>query len=158
MRRPTSLREVDALSGAVLAVFGAFMLFHSLRMSFYSDGVPGPGFFPALLAVALIMLGASLVVTRLRTPRDAADRLRLPSRQQASRSLSLWAVALAAALLVDPLGFPLAMFFLVAVVLFVIEGRRGLGSVLTSIMIPLLAWLLFAELLLVPLPTGPFGF
>jgi putative tricarboxylic transport membrane protein len=152
------MREVDALSGAVLAIFGLFMLYHSLQMSFYAEGVPGPGFFPALLAMALIGLGASLVVTRLRTPHNTAERLRLPTREQASRALSLWVVALAAALLVGPLGFPVAMFLLVAVILFVIEGRRGLGAVLTSILIPLLAWLLFAQLLLVPLPAGPFGF
>jgi putative tricarboxylic transport membrane protein len=157
MRRPTTMRGVDALSGVVLAIFGVFMLYQSLQMSFYADNVPGPGFFPALLAVALIVLGATLVVTRLRTPHDTADRLRLPSRQQASRSLSLWVAALAAALLVEPLGFPLAMFLLVAVILFVIEGRRGIGSAVTAVMIPLLAWLLFAELLLVPLPAGPFG-
>lgn len=157
MRGPTSFREADALSGAILAVFGVFVLFQSLQMSFYIEDIPGPGFFPALLAIALIALGAWLVVTRLRTPRDTADGFQLPSRQQAMRSLSLWAAVLAAALLVGPLGFLLAMFLLVAVILFGIEGRRGLGPVVTTIMIPLLAWLLFAALLQVPLPAGPFG-
>jgi putative tricarboxylic transport membrane protein len=155
MRRPTTIREVDALSGAIVATLGLFMLYQSMQMSFYADGVPGPGFFPALLAAALIVLGASLVVTRLRKPQDAADRHQLPNRRQASRALSLWITALAATLLVDPLGFPLAMFLLVALILFVIEGRRGLGAIATAILIPLLAWLLFAELLLVPLPAGP---
>jgi putative tricarboxylic transport membrane protein len=158
MRRPTTLREADAFSGAVIAVFGAFALVQSLQLSFYIEGIPGPGFFPALVAIALICLGAWLVVTRLRTARDSADGFEMPSRQQATRSLSLWAAIFAAALLVGPLGFLLAMFLLVGVILFVLEGRRGLGPVLTTILIPLLSWLLFAELLQVPLPTGPFGF
>ena len=54
-------------------------------------------------------------------------------------------------------GFPLAMGLTVAAILFGIEGRRGLGAVLTTILIPLLTWLLFGVLLQVPLPTGPFG-
>jgi putative tricarboxylic transport membrane protein len=157
MRRPTTLREADAVSGAVVAVFGAFVVIQSLQLSFYIEEIPGPGFFPALVGIALIGLGAWLVVTRLRAPRDTADGFALPSRQQATRSLSLWVTVLAAALLVGPLGFPLAMFLLVGTILFVLERRRGLGPVLTTILIPLLSWLLFAELLQVPLPAGPFG-
>jgi putative tricarboxylic transport membrane protein len=157
MRRPTSFKEADTLSGAILVIFGVFMLFQSLQLSFYIEGIPGPGFFPALLAIALVGLGGWLVVTRLLAARDSEDEFQMPSRRQAGRSLSLWVVVLAAALLVGPLGFPLAMLLLVGVILFVIEGRRGLGSVLTTILIPLLSWLLFAELLQVPLPAGPFG-
>jgi putative tricarboxylic transport membrane protein len=157
MRLPTTFREADAVSGVIIAVLGALVLVQSLQLSFYIEGIPGPGFFPALVAIALIGLGAWLVITRLRAARDADDGFELPSRHQATRSLSLWGVVLAAALLVSPLGFPLAMLLLVGVVLFVIEGRRGLGPVLTTILIPLLAWLVFAELLQVPLPAGPFG-
>ncbi len=157
MRSPTTFREADAICGAVIAAAGVLVLVQSLQMTFYTDGVPGPGFFPALVAVALIVLGAACTVTRLRTAHDAAERFRLPSRQQAGRSLSLWVAILAATLLIEPLGFPLAMLLLVAVILLVIEGRRGLGSVVTVIAIPVLAWLIFAELLQVPLPAGPFG-
>ena len=157
MRQQVTLREADVFSGAVIAVFGVFVLLQSLQLSFYIEGIPGPGFFPALVSIALIALGGWLVVTRLRAARDAADGFELPSRQQASRSLSLWATILAAALLVGPLGFPIAMFLLVGVILFVIEGRRGVGAVLTTILIPVLSWLLFAGLLQVPLPAGPFG-
>ncbi len=157
MRRPTTFREADTISGVVLVVLGVFVLFQSLQLSFYIESIPGPGFFPALLAIALVALGAWLVITRLRAARNADDGFELPSRHQAIRSLSLWGVVLAGALLVGPVGFPLAMLLLVGVILFVIEGRHGLGPVLTTILIPLLSWLLFAELLQVPLPAGPFG-
>jgi len=157
MRRQATLREADAFSGAIIAVFGVFVLLQSLQLSFYIEGIPGPGFFPALVAIALIVLGVWLIVTRLRTARDTADGFELPSRQQATRSLTLWGTVLAAALLVGPLGFPLAMLLLVGTILFVLEGRRGLGAILTTILIPILSWLLFAELLQVPLPVGPFG-
>lgn len=156
MRRLT-LREVDIGSGAVLVAFGAFVLYQGLQLDFYADGVPGPGFFPSLLAIALVVCGAVLVLTRLRAPRQSAGEFRLPARWQVRRSLGLWAVVLTASLLAGVIGFPLAMLLLVAVTLLVIEGRRRIGSVVTIIAIPLLAWLLFASLLQVPLPAGPFG-
>ena len=157
MRRQATLREADVFSGAVIALFGVFMFFQSLQLSFFIEEVPGPGFFPALVAIALVLLGLWLVATRLRAARDTADGFKLPSRRQATRSLSLWATVLVGALLVGPLGFLLAMFVLVGVILFVLEGRRGLGAVLTTVLIPILSWLLFAQLLQVPLPAGPFG-
>ena len=73
------------------------------------------------------------------------------------RSLSLWVVVLAGVLLVGPLGFPLAMLLLVGAILFGIERRRNLAAVLTTVLIPVLAWLIFGQLLQVALPMGPFG-
>ncbi|MPZ60509.1 MAG: hypothetical protein GEU93_04270 [Propionibacteriales bacterium] len=157
MRWVATFREADAVSGGILAVFGVFVLFQSLQLRFYIEGVPGPGFFPALLGIALMVTGVALVVTRLRTPRGTAEEFRLPGRHEAMRSLGLWVAVMAAALLVGSLGFLLTMFLLVAVILFVIERRRGLSSVITAIAVPLLVWLLFAELLQVRLPAGPFG-
>lgn len=157
VKSPTTFREADAVLGVIVAVIGVIVLVQSLQMSFYSEGVPGPGFFPALLSGALIVLGVACTVTRLLGAHDTADRFELPSQGQARRSLSLWGAVLVATLFIEALGFPLAMLLLVAVILLVIEGRRGLGSVVTIIAIPVLAWLLFAELLQVPLPAGPFG-
>ncbi|MGH8869917.1 MAG: tripartite tricarboxylate transporter TctB family protein [Actinomycetes bacterium] len=156
MRRVT-FREIDIACGALLAVLGGVVLVQSRQLDFYLEGIPGPGFFPSILAVVLTGLGVVLVVTRVRAPRESAREFPLPSRPQATRSLALWAAVLGATLLAGVLGFPLAMLLLVAVILFVIEGRRGIGAVATTIAIPLLAWLLFASLLQVPLPTGPFG-
>ena len=155
-RRPATLRRVDAWSGAVLVGLGALVLVQSLELTFFVEGVPGAGFFPALLAVVLMVLGAALLLRRWWGPAGAED-FRLPSRDQATRSLSLWVVVLVGALLVGPVGFLAAMVLLVATILFGIEGRRGLGPVVTTILIPLLAWLIFAQLLQVPLPPGPFG-
>lgn len=156
-RGPVTLRHVDAASGALLVCLGAFVLVQSRQLTFYDEGVPGAGFFPALLAVVLVVLGGALCLRRWWGPVVTAEEFRLPSRHQAQRSLSLWAVVLVGALLVGPAGFPVAMGLLVAAILFGIEGRRGLGAILTTILIPLLSWLIFAQLLQVPLPTGPFG-
>ncbi|MGH3344327.1 MAG: tripartite tricarboxylate transporter TctB family protein [Carbonactinosporaceae bacterium] len=156
MRRPTS-REVDLASGAGCTALGVFVLLQSVQLDLYVEGVPGPGFFPALLAIAMALSGALLVVSRVRAAGADGDECRLPTRRQATRSLSLWVAVLLAALLVDVVGFPVAMALLVATILVGIEGRRGIGTLVTIVAIPLGAWLLFALLLQVPLPSGVFG-
>lgn len=156
MRRIT-FREVDIACGAFFMALGGFVLVHSLRLDFYLEGVPGPGFFPSLLAIGLTVLGVVLVLSRLLTAREGHADFQFPSRRQAKRSFGLWIAVLVASLGVIVLGFPLAMLLLVAVILFVIEGRRSIGSAVTTLAIPLLAWLLFVSLLKVQLPIVPFG-
>ncbi|MQA79110.1 MAG: hypothetical protein GEV10_11650 [Streptosporangiales bacterium] len=157
MSRPSALRQVDVLIGAALVVLGVFALFQSLQLDFYDGEVPGPGFFPSLVGIALILSGVAVALIRLRTSKGVGGEFEPPSRQQAMRSLGLWAAVFVAALAVGFLGFPLTMLLLVAVILFVIEGRRSVGAVIATIVIPLVTWMLFALLLQVPLPTGPFG-
>ncbi|MGH2735411.1 MAG: tripartite tricarboxylate transporter TctB family protein [Actinomycetota bacterium] len=150
-------REVDIVAGVIFVALGGFVLMQSLQLDFYIEGVPGPGFFPALLAIAMSVSGALLVVTRSRAGGEAAEEFKLPSRWQAKRSLGLWIAVLASSLLVGVVGFLAAMFLLVAVILLVIEGRRGIVTIVTIVATPLLAYLLFASLLQVPLPAGVFG-
>jgi putative tricarboxylic transport membrane protein len=157
MRSVTTLRRVDMISGGILGGFGIFVVAQSLRLDFYTDGVPGPGFFPCLLGIALTVCGAILTASRWIRPKVGVEEFPLPSRDVATRSLGLWMSIFAASLLIGWLGFALTTVLLVAVILFGIERRRGLTPVIATIVIPLLTWLLFGWLLQVPLPTGLFG-
>jgi putative tricarboxylic transport membrane protein len=152
-----SLREIDIGAGAIFAIFGLYVFALSLRLDFYNDGVPGPGFFPAVLAIALIVCGVLLIALRLRGTKQDAGRFDLPSRSQARRSLGLWVLVLAATLLINVVGFVISMFLLVAAILLGIEGRRDISTIITVIATPLLAYLLFGWLLQVQLPAGVFG-
>jgi putative tricarboxylic transport membrane protein len=157
MSRPgmkLTVRKVDIWIGAVVALFGAFSLSRALQLAFYAEGVPGPGFFPAVLAILLIVGGLALIVSRFVKPDSESENFDLPSSFQARRSLGVWIALLATVALVNAIGFILAMVLLVAVVLLGIEGRRGVAAIATIILIPLLVYLLFATLLQVPLPTG----
>jgi putative tricarboxylic transport membrane protein len=151
------MRRVDIVAGAIFIAFGVFVLTQSLPLNFYAEGVPGPGFFPTLLAIAMAVAGGLLLFTRLRRPEAALGDFALPSRTQAGRSLGLWIAILAAVLLVDVVGFLVAMVFLVAVLLIGLERRHGVAAIATIVLAPSLAYLLFARLLQVPLPPGLFG-
>ena len=151
------MRKVDIAAGMIFMACGALVLTESLPLNFYAEGVPGPGFFPTLLAIALAVTGGLLLFTRLRRPEAALGEFALPSRPQAGRSLGLWLAILVAVLAVDVVGFLLAMVLLVAVLMLGIERAPGLVAIATIVVTPLLAYLLFAQLLQVPLPSGLFG-
>lgn len=151
------MRTVDIVAGIVLVALAGVVLTESLGLQFYSEGVPGPGFFPSLLAIALAFSGALLILMRVRKPAEALPEFERPSRSQARRSIGAWVAMVIAALAINVVGFLVAMVFLVAVLLLWIERRTSLGTFASVVLTPLLAYLLFAVLLQVQLPTGLFG-
>jgi putative tricarboxylic transport membrane protein len=151
------VRKVDIAAGVIVIACGVFVLTQSLPLNFYAEGVPGPGFFPTLLAIAMAVTGGLLLFTRLRRPEAALGDFALPSRTQGGRSLGMWIAILVAVLAVDVVGFLVAMVLLVAALMLGIERRHGPAAIATIVLTPVLAYLLFAVLLQVPLPTGLFG-
>lgn len=154
---PVSVRKVDMGLGAFCVAVGVIMLFQSLKLDFTIEDTPGPGFFPSLLAVALALIGGALAVTSWVSSKPD-DILELPPRSRVQRSVGLWVFLLASVLLITVVGFMIAMLVLVASLVFGLEGKRNLAGVATIILIPLLAYLLFAVLLQVRFPTGMLGF
>jgi putative tricarboxylic transport membrane protein len=156
MRR-FSVKQVDVGLGAIVVGLGLFMLVQSLQLDFLTDGLPGPGFFPALLAVALAFTGLLLSVTSLARKTDSDEEFQAPTRAQVTRSLSVWLATAGAVLLVSIIGFVLAMFVLAAVLVLGLEGKRNLTGIAVVILIPVLTYLFFSVLLQVSLPAGMFG-
>lgn len=50
----------DFVSGIVLVIFGAFILFDAMNMKIYNTFLDAPGFFPAIVGGVIIVLGAIL--------------------------------------------------------------------------------------------------
>jgi putative tricarboxylic transport membrane protein len=151
------VRKIDIGAGVVFVVVGVWMLFQSLELNFYQEGIPGPGFFPSILSIALGATGVLLIVSRVGRPDDAFPGFEMPDRSQGVRAMGLWLATLAAVFLSGIVGFLLAMVLLVAIVVFGLEGRRGMGSIAVVVLTPLFAYWLFGVLLQIPLPAGLFG-
>ena len=151
------MRKVDIVAGAVLIALSALVLVESLGFDFFLEGVPGPGFFPTLVAITIALCGAILIASRVVKPAEEFGEYQRTSRSQAKRSFGAWIALMIAALLVNVVGFIAAMFLLVAALLLVIERRRGWSTIATIVITPLLVYLLFSALLQVRLPTGLFG-
>lgn len=55
--------DKDVAAGLMFAIFGALGLFLTLDFDFGSVARPGPGFFPMLLSVLLLVFGVGITVT-----------------------------------------------------------------------------------------------
>jgi putative tricarboxylic transport membrane protein len=146
------LARVVALG--VTAVAGVYLAL-ALTLPFGSTARPGAGFFPT--AVALFACAAGLVATAqafrapaaVRTPRAAGVD---PSAR--NRVISTVVVLVVFCLLMPWLGYPLVAFAFVATLLRRLGGGWR-GALLTGVLAAVSSHYLFAVLLDVPLPRGP---
>jgi hypothetical protein len=157
-KKRAGARQIDVGLGAIIVALGIFVLLQSLRLDFYLEGIPGPGFFPTLVAGALAIAGGLLCLSGLFGHKDTSADFDPPTRSQARRSLGIWIALVGSVLLVPIAGFVIAMLALVGILIFGLEGKRDLRGLVAVIAIPGLVYLLFVMLLQVQLPTGMFGY
>jgi len=154
-------RVVHAVAGGLIALVGAAALVNAVTgLNFLgANGEPGPGFFPALLAGGLVVLGLVLGLTYLlATPERLAKLEALKfSRSAVLRAGSVWAALAVSIALMSTLGFLPAAIFLVAVLVLGLERLKGLRAIAVLVVLPLGVYVLFSVLLDVRLPEGVFG-
>ena len=150
------VKTADVIVGAVTVALAAYVVFGSRDLDFYADGVPGPGFFPIVVGIALLISGSLLIVSRLFNiavpEEEGRERERI-----LPRPLLVWLALIMSAVLIPIIGFVATMVLLVAALLIGVERRRSIGAVVAVVLIPGLAYWLFAGVLGVLLPTGLWG-
>lgn len=151
----------------VVAGFGAVAAYIGVEIGtrFVRERMVGGGgrnnaaLFPGLLAGALAIVVTAYLVTTLRT-RTRTGTHGEPARVDARRrvvQVSVFGVFVAYLALIDVIGYfvttPLAM-----IAMFRILGVRAIVlNVAVSVVAMVVVWLLFSELMRIPLPTGRFG-
>jgi len=146
VRRPVGAWATQA----VLAAIGVYVAASSLGLGIWLPEGPGPGFFPLVLSVGLVVLS---VAWFFQTPRYEP----VPTEDQRT----LWRAAgvtvaslVVLGLLLEVIGFQLSMF------LFLMFHLRWIGKVrwITALAVALAgsvgAFHLFTDLLAVPLPVA----
>lgn len=110
---------------------------------------PGPGFWPFLIALTILGLGAALALRPdrgFRAPCTAGSRW--TSLGIALATLVFFVVGL------EPLGYPLATVILLVVQFRWVEGRTWCTAVLIAALASAVSFVLFRFLLRIPLPAG----
>jgi tripartite tricarboxylate transporter TctB family protein len=167
VEEPESAAERSVLStspvaqaglGVVAAAFGVIALIDASGLDMFGKkGVPGPGFFPISLSVAIIGLGLLLTVVSvlrgLRHGRGPADQMH-GLRAELLRAAGVWLGFLIGVALMPLIGFVPANIVLIAYLVFGVERIRGIKAVLVIIAVPLVAYALFVFVLGVELPTS----
>ena len=153
----------------VLAVFSLYLLIGSLRMDTEGMDFPGPSFFPLILAtvglVLAVALAVQVVVTR-ESPEGQADadgEVGQPAgpltRFHSDFSALAWVFLgfLAFALLLPWLGWILAGALLFWTVARAFGSPRPVFDILVALFVSSLAYLAFAVVLGLTLPSGILG-
>lgn len=169
-------RSGDLAGGLLTTAFGAAVLVHVRSFPELPGGQPGPALFPGIIGALMVVFGVALGAQSLRRSRtdgagscgpgskqatgddmaggDAPTPL---SRRRASGNALAMLGAIAVYILVaDLLGFALTMLLLLAALMLQL-GTRPVVAVGAAVVTTLAMSLIFRQLLLVPLPTGPFG-
>jgi hypothetical protein len=152
------MNKTETAAGGVVTAIGVLMLLQSLRFAYFLEGVPGPGFLPRWIAIALIGTGLVLTVKGLRPAVVLEEAIQWPDAAGWKRvALMLGALAVALILL-DKLGFMVVTTAFMAVLIF----GLGVRSWRMLVSVPLVAaiglYVVFAVWLRVPLPKGIFFF
>lgn len=149
MRFRSDLRTGEMVIAVVLALTGGAMTWGAGRMPAGSLAVPGPGFFPAILGVLLVLAGLGVLVSALR---------RSDNRVHVSLGNGdVLAVVLALAIvppLFENLGAPLVFAVFLTGLFWRLAGVRWWLACVAGVGGSGIAWVLFSLLLGVQLPAG----
>ena len=136
----------------VLLVAAGIYLAVALQLPFGAAERPGAGFYPVIVAVFAIVVA---LVATTSAFRGAAGTAAVELDTDSRRRVAITVVALVAFCLVLPwVGYPAAAFAFVAIVLRYL-GARWTTALLTGALSSAGSHVLFAVLLDVPLPPGP---
>jgi putative tricarboxylic transport membrane protein len=147
----------DLVGGLLAAVLGAAVVLHVRTFPELPDGQPGPALFPGIVGSLLVLFGLVLVVRAvLARGEPAADPDEGITAQGRLRALAVLGLVVGYLLLAETLGFPVTMGVLLFLLMWLL-GARPLVAALAAAATTGFIFLVFEELLLVPLPQGPLG-
>ena len=129
----------------------------ALKMPRGRIGYPGPGFYPMIVGVFLILTAAACLIQALMAKPAPAKAVTEPSAEsprQFARTWALLAALVAYILAVQPVGFPIAMVAFLAISIWTFGYRRWLPVLLIAVGLTVVSYLCFMVWLKVPLPLG----
>ena len=156
---PVAARVGELVMVAGLAALGVFVLLDTgtIRVPGSTNTV-GPRFFPYLVGAVLVATAVALAVQVLRgraaPPEDSEDVDTDAGTDWLTVALVVAGFA-AHALLIEPVGWPIAVAVLFAVVSLALGSRRPALTVAVGLALGVVAWLVFVLGLGVSLPGGP---
>lgn len=143
----------DQLSGLVLLALALYVAWENQEYPVGTLAEPGPGYLPLLLAIFLGGLGLLITLGGFRSAPLAS--MKWP---EAPRAVVILIACWVATLALERIGYRLTVIALLVFLLGVVERKKPLPVALVSIGFALVSYYVVADLLIVPLPRGPWGF
>jgi putative tricarboxylic transport membrane protein len=151
------MRVSNTAIGLFLIIFAAAVLWHVQSFPSLDNGYPGPALFPSVLAVLFIFCGIGLIIQGVRQHERLLkfDIGTLTGSGLINIFFVIGAIV-CYILLAEIIGF-LIFSFVILMVLMNWLKVKTLSSILMSVGVTFVIYLLFAKVLLVPLPWGLWG-
>ena len=143
---------IDRFGGGVLAALALFTLWEDRKLPLGNLASPGPAYVPMLLA--LLLLGFSILIIVFG---GRAGRLTDAGWSEWRHAVAILGVCVFMALALERLGYRITIFAALALLLGILERRSLVTTALFSVTFSAASFDLFAVLLRVPLPRGPWG-
>lgn len=151
------MRVSNTAIGLFLIIFSVAVLWHVQSFPSLENGYPGPSLFPSVLGVLFIVCGIGLIIQGVKKREkllmfDTAS-LTLPGLLNI---LIVLGAIVCYILLAEYVGF-LIFSFAVLLILMKWLKVKTVSSVLMAVGVTVAIYILFAKILLVPLPWGLWG-
>ncbi|MBI2158333.1 MAG: tripartite tricarboxylate transporter TctB family protein [Candidatus Rokubacteria bacterium] len=147
----------DGIAALVMLLGAGAVVWEAAKLPFGVVRNPGPGFVPWWVALVLAALSALLGVQALRA-RPSGPPARSAERRQWGRVAGLLVALGVYVAALSPLGYPIATFLLVLLMLRPMLRRRPGSALGLAALAAGGSYLLFAVWLSVPLPPGPWRY
>lgn len=112
----------------VLAALAVYVISQAFGLGLWKAFGPGAGFFPLVLGIALLVLSAAWFLQSRTRPAASGDEAGEPGRIDRFHLLTVLGSLVALGVLLEPLGFQLAMFCFLLCHLKLFHLRRGGGT------------------------------
>jgi putative tricarboxylic transport membrane protein len=145
----------DVVAGLALAGLGSYVAWRALDWDLLTEEGPGPGFFPLGYGVLMVALSALLVLRAILQPRHGGGPAEVAGHL---RALLTWAVFAGSAFAMQWVGFVAGFAILSAFVVAFVFQRGWTRAAAVGLACAGGFWLVFAQIMGVGLPTGPWGF
>jgi len=147
--------KADTVFALGIVASGVFLLEESLKIEYYIEGVPGPGFLPFWLSLVITGIGIALVLRGVRSrPLVPEDGGQWPDGFGWRRIAAALVSLLVALLLMESLGFFVVCIVYVATVAFSLGVRSWRILVPVPLLSAIVLYGVFSVWLKVPLPRG----
>ena len=148
---PRGLRS-DVVAGVVLMVIALLVGWQNRAYPIGNLAEPGPGYMPLMIACALGVFGL-LIALRA----GASPLINTLDWSEGKRGIVMLIACAAAVFALERIGYRLSMIALLVFMLGVVERKRAVPTLLVAFGFAFLSYYLFASLLKVQLPRGPWG-
>lgn len=153
-----SIRLLDRLFSLLTIILGVYILFDAIGYGYWVRNAPGPGFFPLIASLGMIVLGAINLLRSLSGKEIIENELDMKS---IVKSLLIVAIVVVFLLAAEYSGMLIGSAIMIFLIGLVIEDNKNakfimqLGAI--SCLFPFVAYFLFSRYLQVPLIEGIWG-